>query len=437
MTIKPFPLPKSGDGIEAVVDTGVGLTSRITKCRSCGSTNLRAFLDLGEMPLADRFLRTDQLAEFEPRFPLEAVFCEGCALPQILMTVDPNVLFRDAYPYYSSFIETVLSNARDSAREIMTRIPLSQDSLVVEIASNDGYLLKNFVEHQIPVLGIDPAEGPVEEARRIGVESLCDFFGVELAGRLVAAGRKADVIIGNNVLAHVADTNGFVAGIARFLKPEGIAVVEAPYVRDLIDHCEFDTIYHEHLCYFSATAFANLFERHGLYLNDVQRLPIHGGSLRYFASTKSKPSQALVDLLQEEKTLGLDTFEYYRDFAVRVDNVRERLRQLLIDLRSQGKSIVGYGAAAKGTTLINYADIGTDLVEYVVDKNVHKQGCFMPGKRQPIFGPERILSETPDYVLLLAWNHAPEIMKQLDAYSQAGGHFIVPVPEPAIIETQG
>ncbi|MDH3195123.1 MAG: class I SAM-dependent methyltransferase [Hyphomicrobiales bacterium] len=437
MTVETTPSPKATDSIQADVEARAAPLTRITGCRSCGSTKLRLFLDLGELPLADRFLRVDQLNEHEPRFPLEVVFCDSCALPQILTTVDPNVLFRHDYPYYSSFIETVLNNARESAREIMSRIPLDPKSLVVEIASNDGYLLKNFLEQQIPVLGIDPAEGPVEDARRIGVESLCDFFGVELADRLVSAGRQADVIIGNNVLAHVADTNGFVAGIARLLKPEGMAVIEAPYVRDLIDHCEFDTIYHEHLCYFSATAFANLFERHGLYLNDVQRLSIHGGSLRYFASAKPKPSQAVVDILAEEKTLGLTAFDYYQDFSTRVENVREKLLQLLTDLRSQGKSIAGYGAAAKGTTLINYMDIGVDLVGSVADKNVHKQGCFMPGKRQPIFAPEHILSDMPDYLLLLAWNHAPEIMKQLSAYSKAGGQFIVPVPEPVVIKPQG
>ena len=403
-------------------------------CRSCSTQELQHVLSFGDMPLADRLVTEATLAEPEPKFPLTVYFCAHCSLVQIAETVAPEVLFCDKYPYYSSFSDALLRHSRDNAEELIRQYGLSGDSLVVELASNDGYMLKNFVERSIPVLGIDPADGPAQVARRNGVPTLCTFFTEELARRLRAEGQGADVIIANNVLAHVQDLNGFVRGIALLLKERGAAVVEVPYVRDLVDHCEFDTIYHEHLCYFSVTALTQLLARHSLSLNDVRRLSIHGGSLRLWVGHQENVQTSVRDLLEEENTLGVDRHSYYERFAMRVRDIRERLIQLLRDLHESGKRIAAYGAAAKGATLINHAGIGRELVEFVVDRNTHKQGQYMPGKHLPIYGVEHLLERMPDYCLLLAWNFADEIMSQQAAYVERGGRFIVPVPEPRIIE---
>jgi SAM-dependent methyltransferase len=401
-------------------------------CRSCGAAGLVSVLDLGTTPLADRMPLPSQLDRPEPCFPLEVVFCPECSLLQILETVDPSMLFDADYPYFSSFSQYLLEHSRKNVLEIIERRGLGKDSLVVELASNDGYLLKNYVEKGVPVLGIDPVESLCAAAEKIGVRSRAEFFGLKVAESLVAEGFRADVIHGNNVLAHVADTNGFVAGIAALLKDDGMAVIEFPYVRDLIDHCEFDTIYHEHLCYFSATAVDKLLRRHGLFLVDVRRLPIHGGSLRLFITKQDEPNDAVRNLLAEEHASGLDSIEYYREFSERVEDLREQLLDLLHGLKSSGKTIAAYGAAAKGSTLINYVGIGYDLVDFVADKNVHKQGRCMPGQGIPIVAAEQIAARRPDYVLLLPWNLESEILAQEQAYRDAGGKFIIPVPSPRI-----
>jgi SAM-dependent methyltransferase len=406
-------------------------------CRSCGQPNLDQFLFLGETPLADRILTREMLEKPEPMFPLTVHFCRDCTLVQIVETVPPEVLFCEDYPYYSSFSDALLRHSRENAEELIEARRLGPNSLVVELASNDGYLLKNFVERGIPVLGIDPAEGPVREAEKKGVTSMCTFFTRDLAKKLRDEGKAADVIIANNVLAHVPDTNGFVAGIGVLLKPGGVAVIEVPYVRDLIDHGEFDTIYHEHLCYFSVTALSKLFARHKLSLNDVRRLPIHGGSLRLYVEPRENVGGAVRQLLREERELGLDRIEYYENFAVRVEKIRDDLRALLTGLKGEGKRIAAYGAAAKGATLINYAGIGTELIDFVVDRNVHKHNRFMPGRHLPIHPVERLLSEKPDYVLLLAWNFADEIVRQQAEYLKGGGRFIKPVPTPCIMDRNG
>ncbi len=409
------------------------MSSEITACRSCSKPGLEPFLNLGQTPLADRILTPAQLEEHEPTYPLVVAFCPSCGLMQITETVAPDELFCDDYPYFSSFSDYLLEHSRENVLDLIERRKLGKDSFVVELASNDGYLLKNYVEHGIPVLGIDPADGPAAAAEKIGVPTRNEFFTKQLAQELVAQGIRANVIHGNNVLAHVADTNGFVSGMADLLKDDGVIVIEAPYAKDLIDHCEFDTIYHEHLCYFSVTALNNLFRQHGLYLNEIKQLPIHGGSLRLYVEKHENVGDSVKNLLAVEQAEKVDKIDFYRDFSARVEHVKAALLKLLTELKAQGNSIAAYGAAAKGSTLINYMGIGTDLIDFVVDRNVHKQGRYMPGKHIPILAPEQLMERRPDYVLILPWNVTEEILKQQQEYRDQGGKFIVPIPEPRIL----
>ncbi len=394
---------------------------------------MTVFLDLGNTALADRLVKADELNCPEPSFPLKVAFCADCGLVQILETVNPEILFADDYPYYSSFSPFLLQHSKENTLDLIDRRQLTGESLVIELASNDGYLLKNYVEQGIPVLGIDPADGPAAAANKINVPTRCEFFTKELAEQLAAEGVKADVIHGNNVLAHVADTNGFVAGIKQLLKDTGVAVIEAPYLKPLIDHCEFDTIYHEHLCYFSVSALDKLFRRHGLFLNEIKHLSIHGGSLRLYVEPVENVGSSVSEALAEEESLGMTSIEYFEDFSQKVDVVKTGLTALLRQLKEEGHSIAAYGAAAKGATLINYIGIGTDLVDFVVDRNVHKQGKFMPGQKIEILPPEALMERKPDYVLLLAWNFADEIREQQSEYEAQGGKFIKPVPDPIIL----
>ena len=407
--------------------------SRITACRSCGARELLPVLSLGALPLSDGFLTAAELDRPEPRFPLDVAFCAACGLVQILDTVPPEILFGRDYPYFSSVSATLLAHSKAHVAERLPELPPGPETLVVELASNDGYLLQFYREAGVRVLGIDPAPGPVAAARAKGIETIEAFFGRDLAERLVAEGRRADLVHANNVLAHVADVHGFLDGIRLLLKDGGRAVVEVPYLRDLVEKLAFDTIYHEHLCYFSVRAIDRLVRPHGLFLVRVERVPIHGGSLRLFLSKEDSPDATVGAILAEEAAIGLDRHAWFASFAARAERLREDLRALLSDLKRAGKKIAAYGAAAKGTILLNFCGLGPELLEWVADKNPFKQGRFVPGVRLPIVAPGRILAEMPDVLLILPWNIEAEIVAQEAAYRERGGRFLVPVPSPRIV----
>jgi len=405
----------------------------ISNCRSCGGADLHVILDLGCQPIANALLGEAELSHREPRYPLSVAFCPGCALLQVTETVPPQVLYRRDYPYFSSSSPALLRHSAEHVEALVNKYQLGPVSFVVEIASNDGYLLRNFVDRGIGCLGIDPADGPVERANAFGVPTIHDFFGSRCAEKLASEGKLADVAIANNVVAHVDDINDFVAGFARLLKPAGVAVFEFAYAVDMIERCEFDTIYHEHLFYHTLHGLTPLFNRHGLYLNDVERLPIHGGSLRLTLSRTPPRSVQLDALFAHEAALGVDKVSFYNGFADRVRTLRDSLAGLLVSERAKGKRIACYGAAAKGATLVNYLDLGEGFFEFVADANAYKQGKYMPGQRIPIRHPDRLMAEQPDYVLLLVWNFAGEVMRQQANYRERGGSFIIPIPEPCIV----
>jgi len=391
------------------------------------------------MPLANALLTAEQLADPEETYPLNLVFCPHCTLVQITETVAPEKLFRD-YFYFSSFSETVLRHAHYLVHEIVAARGLSNGSLVIEVASNDGYLLQYYKEAGIPVLGIEPAVNVarVAEAER-GIPTLCEFFSEKIAIQLRQQGRTADVVHAHNVLAHTADLNDIVRGLKILLKDSGIAILEVPYVKDMVDSCAFDTIYHEHLCYFSLTALDHLFRRHGLNIHDVERLPIHGGTLRVYVSQKQgehlvgeRPA-VVGQLLREEEVCGLPDPRYYSTFREKIKNLGQALVALLRDLKQDGRRIAVYGASAKGSTLLNYLQLGAETVDYVVDRSTVKQGFYTPGSHLRIFPPEKLVEDLPDYTLLLTWNFAEEIVEQQSEYRRHGGKFIIPIPELRVI----
>lgn len=410
-------------------------TKAAVACRSCTASGLDVVLSLGKSPLANSLLSAADLDKPEQTFPLDLAFCPRCSLVQITESVPPEKMFRE-YLYMSSVSDTMVAHAEKIASRMVERLGLGADSLALEVASNDGYLLQHYKKRGVPVLGIEPARNIAEVAERErGIRTIAEFFGTELAADLVAKGHRADVIHANNVLAHVPDLNGFVEGIRLVLKERGVAVIEAPYVKDFVDHTEFDTIYHEHLCYFSLTALDRLMTRHELVIVDVERLPIHGGSLRLFMShARGHARGAATDaLLAEENAAGIPELGFYETFASRVARLKEDLRKTLQEQKAQGKRIAAYGAAAKGSTLLNYFGIGAETIDFVADRSPYKQGRFMPGVRIPIVPPSELLAKKPDVCLLLTWNFADEILAQQAEYRRAGGKFIVPIPEVKIV----
>ncbi|HEX4458432.1 MAG TPA: class I SAM-dependent methyltransferase [Polyangia bacterium] len=404
-------------------------------CRSCGSQTIEPILSLGETPLANSYPRPQDLAVGEPRFPLDLVRCTTCALVQITEVVPPEVLFRD-YLYLSSYSTTMLEHARVLVERLVGERKLGPQSLAVEVASNDGYLLQYYLKAGVPVLGIEPARNVAEIAERErGVRTVAEFFDTKLATELRASGTTADVIHANNVLAHVADLNGFVQGFRVLLGDEGVVVSESPYLRPFLERVEFDTIYHEHLYYYSLTALDRLFRRHQLVIEDCEHLPIHGGSLRIFARRQEVAvvRDSVKSLLADEAAWGVDRSEPYARFAGQVERVKSDVVKLVRELRAAGHEVAAYGAAAKGSTLLNTTGLTEKDLAFVCDRNPLKQGRLMPGAHIPIVAPEELATRNPPYCLILAWNLADEIVRIHADYRARGGKFIIPVPTVKVI----
>ena len=405
-------------------------------CRFCGATELHLVVDLGMSPLCENFLTRDQLLQMEPFYPLRALFCEECGLVQVEEYIGGREIFCGQYAYFSSYSDTWLRHARQYTEQMIQRFDLNTSSHVVELASNDGYLLRNFVERGIPCLGIEPAENVAKAAQAKGIPTRVEYFGTELARILVGEGLQADLVAANNVLAHVPDLNDFVAGIKTLMAEQGVLTVEFPHLMRLIEGNQFDTIYQEHYCYFSFRTVERILAAHGITLFDVEELPTHGGSLRIYgrhAEDAAIPvAPAVRAMRQREIAAGYDQVATYRGFAGRVAEAKHNLLDFLIHARREGKRVAAYGAPGKGNTLLNYCGIREDLLEYAVDRNPYKHGRYLPGTHIPVYAPEKLAETRPDYVLILPWNLKEEIVRQLAYVRNWGAQFVVPIPQLTI-----
>lgn len=407
------------------------------KCRFCATPLKHTFVDLGMSPLSNSYISPEQANWMEPFYPLHAFVCDACFLVQLEEFETPQQIFGD-YAYFSSYSDQWLNHARTYAQAMVARLRLNQHSRVVEVASNDGYLLQYFREQGVTVLGVEPAANVAAVAVEKGISTVVKFFGTDTATELANNNLRADLLIGNNVLAHVPDLNDFVAGLKILLKPDGVVTMEFPHLLRLMSENQFDTIYHEHFSYFSFLTVEKVFARHGLTLFDADELPTHGGSLRIYAAhagNKAKPVAASVAALkQREREAGLEQLETYAGFAEQVKETKRRLLEFLIAAKRAGKTMVGYGAPAKGNTLLNYCGIRGDFIDYTVDRSPHKQGKFLPGTHIPIHHPDKIRETRPDYLLILPWNIKDEVMEQMADIRQWGGKFIVPIPGVEVLE---
>jgi len=403
-------------------------------CRSCGGARLARVLDLGEVPLANAYLREEQLAQPEPRFPLEVYFCQDCALLQLLHVVSPEALFSN-YLYRTGTNQTIAAHNAALAAAVAEQGGLGAQDLVAEVASNDGSLLSCFQKRGVRVLGIEPARNIAQIAREAGIETVNEFFSPAVAERVVAQHGPAAAVLANNVLAHVDGTVEFLASCRRLLRPGGRVVMEAPYLVEMLERVEYDTVYHEHLCYFSVTALLRLFAEAGLALERMDRVEIHGGSLRMWARAADAAGHgaAALEMAGQEKARGLGALAAYESFAGRVERQRGQLLSLLRGWRKEGKRVAGYGAPAKGNTLLCYCGIGSDLIPYTVDRSPLKVGLYTPGSRLPILPVEHLRKDPPDFILILAWNFAAEIMADLRWFRERGGRFVLPIPEPVVV----
>ena len=407
----------------------------IANCRFCGSPLNHTFVDLGMSPLCESFLAIEQLNRMEPFYPLHVYVCDRCFLVQLEEYVTPEEIFSE-YAYFSSYADTMLKHAKAYTHMMTSRFKLNNQSQVVEIASNDGYLLQYFVEKGIPAFGIEPARNVAKVAIDKGIPTIVEFFGEEMARDLASKGKQADLLLGNNVLAQIPGLNDFICGMKIALKPSGVITMEFPHVTSLMKKNLFDTIYHEHFSYFSFTTVERIFAEHGLILFDVEENPIHGGSLRIFArhvEDKTKPViQSVNEFRRREEDDGISKLETYSAFYEKVKETKRRLLEFLIETKRRGKAIAGYGAPGKGNTLLNYCGIRTDFLDYLVDRNPYKHGKFTPGTHIPIFHPDKIRDTKPDYVFILPWNLKDEIMEQLAYIRDWGGQFVIPIPEVRI-----
>ena len=409
-------------------------------CRFCSTILVHEVVELGMSPLCQKHIRPDQINDMEKFYPLHAYVCDNCWLVQLQEFATPDEIFAEEYAYFSSYSNSWLKHAQDYVAMMRERFGINNDNLVVEIASNDGYLLQWFVNDNIPVLGVEPAQNVAKVAREKGIRTESVFFGQDSARKLIDTYGKADLLLGNNVLAHVPDINDFVIGMKTMLAEKGVITMEFPHLQKLIELNQFDTIYHEHFSYLSFVAVNRIFKHHGITLFDVQELTSHGGSLRIFgkhSEDDTKPvAEAVSKLIDREVSLGMETVGYYSAFEEKVKETKRALLDFLINAKREGKTVVGYGAPGKGNTLLNYCGIRSDFLDYTVDLSPHKQGNFLPGTHIPIYHPDKIRETKPDYVLILPWNLKKEISQQMRFISDWGGRFVIPIPKVRVLDDQ-